>query len=347
VSQPAATQKLVNVAVVGLGFMGMTHLRAYLKNPLARVRAVCDPSRAPVNGILPAVGGNIGAPEDVRLGPDVKVFRKLEDLLADPAIHLVDICTPTPLHPAQAIAALRAGKHVMCEKPLARTSAEAREIQDVARSAPGVLMPAMCMRFWSGWGFLREMVREERFGKTLSAHFFRGSEKPAWGKSWTAQGGGDLGGALFDLHIHDTDFVYFLFGRPDAVFATGRVTADGMVEHVVTQYQYPRGPVVSAEGSWLRAQGFNMGYQVQCERATIEFDLARGTEALRIIEPGKPVAVVPCGAPDGYAAEIDYLLNCLVNGETTEKVTPADAVAGLEICEAEEKSIRTQTIVPL
>jgi len=67
----------------------------------------------------------------------LKFFRKLEEVLADPEVDLVDLCTPTPLHPEQAIAALQSGKHVVCEKPLARTSAGAREIIKAQERAPG------------------------------------------------------------------------------------------------------------------------------------------------------------------------------------------------------------------
>ena len=140
----------VNVAVVGLGFMGVTHLRAYLEAQGARFVAVCDAVRLPVNGVLQGVAGNIKKSDDINLGPKVKVYRKLEEVLADPDVELVDICTPTPLHPEQAIAALGAGKNVLCEKPLARTSASGRDILRALKAAPGFLMPAMCMRFWPG-----------------------------------------------------------------------------------------------------------------------------------------------------------------------------------------------------
>src|SRR4051812_37563917 len=110
-SDPSNTRK-VNVAVVGLGFMGVTHLRAYLQEPSARVVAVCDAVRLPVNGILAGVAGNIKKSDDIGLGSDVKVFRQLPEVLAQPDVDLVDLCPPTPLHPEHAIAALQAGKHV-------------------------------------------------------------------------------------------------------------------------------------------------------------------------------------------------------------------------------------------
>lgn len=337
----------MNVAVVGLGFMGVTHLRAYLANPLARVVAACDAVRVPVNGVLGGVSGNIKKSDDIHLGASVRVYRKLEELLADPEVQLVDLCTPTPLHPEQAIAVLKAGKHVLCEKPLARTSAAAREILQVAAKSSGMLMPAMCMRFWPGWSWLKQVVTEQTYGKVLAANFRRVSQMPGWSSQGTYAGGLDLGGALFDLHIHDTDFVNFLFGKPASVFSTGVTGANNSINHVVTQYHFPNGPTVHAEGSWLLAQGFNMAYTLHCERATIDFDLARGAEALRVTEFGQSPRTVPCEGPDGYGAEIAYMLECVAQGRPPQVVTGADGLVALEICEAEEKSIRTGQPVKL
>jgi predicted dehydrogenase len=343
----AATEKPVNVAVVGLGFMGVTHLRAYLANPQARVVAVCDAVRVPVNGILQGVSGNIKKSDDIDLGTDVKVYRTTEELLADAAVELVDLCTPTPLHAPQVIAALNAGKHVICEKPLARTSAEAREILRVAANSPGILMPAFCMRFWPGWSWLKQVVEEQTYGKVLAARFRRDSAMPAWSQQGTYSGGQDLGGALFDLHIHDADFVNHLFGKPTGVFSTGVLAASGAINHVITQYDYPGGPSVYAEGSWLMAKGFNMTYTLFCEQATIDFDLARGADALQVSETGKDPRVVEAGEGDGYSKEIDYIIECVSQRRAPKVVTALDGMTALEICEAEEQSIRNSAPVKL
>jgi predicted dehydrogenase len=339
-SNPQSNRK-VNVAVVGLGFMGVTHLRAYLPLQAARIVAVCDAVRLPVNGILQGVAGNIKKSDDIDLGPNVKVFRKLEDVLADPEVELVDLCTPTPLHPEQAIAALKAGKFVLCEKPLARTSAAAREILKAEAAAPGFLMPAMCLRFWPGWSWLKEVVEKQMFGKVLAARFRRLSEMPSWSKQGTYTGGNDLGGALFDLHIHDTDFAQFLFGRPASVFSTGVTTASGSIDHVVTQYNYPGGPVVYAEGSWLLKKGFNMAYTIHCERATLDFDLARGADAMQVIESGQAPRVITYTEPDGYGVEVAYMVDCVQHRRRPTTVTTQDGVSALEICEAEERSVKS------
>jgi predicted dehydrogenase len=344
-SSTSAAIKPVNVAVVGLGFMGVTHLRAYLGNPLACVVAVCGAGRLPVNGILSGVAGNLKKSDDVHLGPGVKVFSELGDLLANAEVQLVDICTPTPRHAEQVIAALRAGKHVLCEKPLAPTAAAAREILQVAATAPGMLMPAMCMRFWPGWNRLKQMVVEQTHGKVLAAQFRRVSEMPAWSRQGNYGGGNDPGGALFDLHIHDTDFVNHLFGRTASVFTSGTVGPGGSIRHVVTQYHYPGGPAVHAEGSWLLTQGFNMACTIYCEKGTFDFDLARGAGAMQLTEPGQSPRTISCDGPDGYSAEINYLLDCVAQGRPPQRVTGHDALTALEICEAEEKSLRTGAVV--
>jgi predicted dehydrogenase len=335
------TERKVNVAVVGLGFMGVTHLRAYQSIESANIVAVCDAVRLPVNGVLAGVAGNVGKPDDIHLGHQVKVARKLEEVLADPTVDLVDLCTPTPLHAEQCIAALRAGKHVICEKPLARTSAAAREILEVAESASGFLMPAMCMRFWPGWSWLKQAIEKQTYGKVLAARFRRLSEMPFWSKQGTYTGATDLGGALFDLHIHDTDFVQFLFGQPASVFSSGVTSPTGSIDHVVTQYNYPTAPAVYAEGSWLLAKGFTMAYSILCERATLDFDLARGAEAMQVTEQGKAPSTIKYDIPDGYGSEIRYMVECVQNDKPPSIVTGRDGMTALQICEAEEQSVRS------
>ena len=346
-SHPTKSSGSVNVAVVGLGFMGVTHLRAYQQVGSARIVAVCDAVRLPVNGVLQGVAGNIKKSDDIDLGPTVKVFRKLEDVLADPNVTLVDLCTPTPLHLEQAVAALKSGKNVLCEKPMARTSSAAREILRAEEAAAGFLMPAMCMRFWPGWGWLKQVVEESRYGKVLAARFRRISEMPGWSKQGTYSAGSDLGGALFDLHIHDTDFVQFLFGRPAKVFATGVTDSAGQINHVVTQYLYPGGPAVCAEGGWLLNKGFNMGYTIHCEHATLDFDLARSADAMQVIEEGKAARFIKYDGPDGYGEEVRYVVECALAGRRPSVVTARDGVTALELCEAEEESLKTGQIVAL
>src|SRR6185369_4624855 len=98
-------------------FMGVMHIKAYQQIRSARLVAVCDPVRQPVNGVLTDPGGNVGDAAPVQLNmKQVTAYRKLEDLLADGQVDLIDVCVPTHLHVSVATAALQSGKHVLCEK---------------------------------------------------------------------------------------------------------------------------------------------------------------------------------------------------------------------------------------
>ncbi len=99
----------------------------------------------------------------------------------------------------------------------------------------------------------------------------------------------------------------------------------------MTQYNYPDGPVVHAEGSWLLPKGFNMAYTLHCERATLDFDLARGADALIVTETGQSARIVKTEGADGYAAEIDYFVDCVASRRAPSVVTARDGVTALEI----------------
>jgi predicted dehydrogenase len=341
--------KIVNVAVVGIGFMGVTHLKSYLKLSGARLAAVCDRKPISPDGDLSGIAGNFGDSSPLKLNmAQVKVYSKVTDLLADESVDLVDLCVPTPQHHPLCLAALQAGRHVICEKPMARTSAQCREIVAAAQKAKGFFMPAMVLRFWPEWRWLKNAIDQQTFGKVLAARFRRVCPPPNWSRD-TYLKGVDSGGALLDLHIHDTDFVQFCFGRPRAVFSTGTTRFSGMTDHVVTAYQFPGGPPVTAEASWLMAGGFGfkMEYTINFEKATADYDSARGSDALKLYEDGREPPVIPCPGPDGYELELRHMIDCIQQGKPPGVVTAADGLSAVEICEAEEKSVQTGLVVKL
>ena len=154
---------------------------------------------------------------------------------------------------------------------------------------------------------------------------------------------------MLDLHIHDVDFVQFCFGRPRAVHATGYSKFSGAIDHVVTQYQFGSDVMVHAEGSWAMTEGFGFsaGFTVNFENATADFDLARGVDALRLFEKGQPVRTVKPEGYDGYVRELSHMLESIRAGVPPSVVTAEDAVSAIEICEAEERSIRNGQPVPV
>jgi predicted dehydrogenase len=131
------------------------------------------------------------------------------------------------------------------------------------------------------------------------------------------------------------------------VFSTGVVRGGNSIDHVITQYHYPGGPAVYAEGSWLLTKGFSMSYTVLCDRATLDFELSRGADALQVTEEGQPPRGIKFDEPDGYAGEIKYMLTAVQNRQAPTVVTAADGLSAIEICEAEAKSVQTGQIVRL
>jgi predicted dehydrogenase len=340
---------MVNIGVIGLGFMAVTHLKAYRHVPGARVAALCNPSGRNLDGDFSKVFGNVGSKDPFKLDmSDVKACRNYAELLADPEIDLIDICAPTHAHTSLALDALKAGKHVLCEKPLARDFEQAREMASAAAAANRILMPAMCLRFWPEWAWVKKAMDSGTYGKVLGARFRRVAEPPGWGQNNFLQGKLS-GGALLDLHIHDTDFVQFCFGRPRAVYSTGYTAVSDAIDHVVTQYQVDSGAMVHAEGAWAMTPGFgfNMAYTVNFEKATADYDIARGADALRLFESGKPAQTITCEPADGYIGELRHIVEAIQSGQQPTVVTAQEGVSAVEICEAEERSIQTGQIVNL
>lgn len=328
---------MARIGIIGLGMMGRTHYESWGQVQGAQVVAIADCDAERARGHLAGTGGNVLAGGLTRLPMErIRGYGRWQELIADPAVEIVDICLPTPLHRPVAVAALEAGKHVVCEKPLGRTRADAEAIAAAAARARGAFMPAMCMRFWPGWQWLQDAVRSGRYGAVRSASFHRLSSMPG---GWYADGEAS-GGALLDLHIHDVDMVLWLFGPPQAVVSRGVGAAPG-IAHVTTQYRYDRGPVVSAEGGWAMAPGFGfrMRYTVNFAQATADFDLGR-TEPLLLAQDGRQEAIALAPGA-GYVPELAYFHGCIARGERPTVVTAADGVWSVRVCEAEAESIRT------
>jgi predicted dehydrogenase len=330
--------------------MAATHIKAYRQIPDARIHTICNPSGRCLDGDLTKVGGNINVNDPVRLDMSrVKATRDCNELLQDPDIDLIDICTPTAQHPEVFMAALAAGKHVLCEKPLALTSELGARMLAAARSARVFAMPAMCLRFWPEWAWLKNAIQNQSYGRVLSARFRRVAEPPTWGTKHFPEGS-KSGGALLDLHIHDVDFIQYCFGMPRRVFATGYTKYTGAIDHVVAQFDTDSGAIVHAEGGWAMSPGFgfSMAYTVNFEHATVDYDLARAPDnLLRLFRPGQPAETIVCPGADGYVGELEHLVRAIQTCQPPTVVTMEDGVRSVQICEAEEESIRAGRIVDL
>ena len=315
----------IGVGVVGLGFMGRTHVAAYRAAHAAgfanRLVAVCDQDPKRRQGLAGEAGNIVTGGEGERLfDPSVvKGYEHPAQLFADPAVEL-------------GIAALAAGKHVLLEKPVALSSADARRLEAAAENAKGLCMPAMCIRFWPAWARAKQAIASEEFGAVHSAVFRRLGTRPGWNRFYADYE--QSGGALFDLHVHDADFVRYCFGDPASVSSTGTL------DHLTTLYRYPSGPAhVVAEGGWDHGDGwdFRMTFTIICERGTLDYAFGREPE-LVLVRKGVQEALA-CEPINGYDGEVRHLLGAIAAGRRELAATMSDAVAHTRLLEAERDQL--------
>ena len=164
---------MVRIGIVGIGFMGWIHYLATKHLRGAHLAAVCSRDPRKLQGDWRGIRGNFGPPgEQVDLS-HVKKYDRLEALLADPDIDLVDICNPTDQHPATAIAALKAGKHVLVEKAIALRPEDADGLVAKARQCGKLLMVAHVLPFVPEFAYAAQAIRGGAYGKLLGGHFKR------------------------------------------------------------------------------------------------------------------------------------------------------------------------------
>jgi predicted dehydrogenase len=317
----------MKTAVLGLGFMGATHIKALGGIAGAKLAAVFDVDETRLTGDLSAVQGNIGGPAGMLDFSGVRKFNRLDALLADREIEAVDICLPTHLHTQTAVAALRAGKHVLVEKPMALDGAAADRMVEEAGQSGRIFMTAQVLRFLPPYIALREAASGGRLGRMRAATFRRRCAAPAWG-GWLKDPAASGGGA-FDLLIHDTDMCLHLFGGPEAVSATGFEDAAAGLDCLYARLRYPGGATVLIEGGWHHpgAYPFTMEYSVVLDGGTVEFNSAGCPPVL--YRPNAPAEALDLKRQDGYAAEIAYFVECCLAGRQPEVCPPresADAV---------------------
>jgi predicted dehydrogenase len=332
----------IGVGVVGMGFMGWRHAEAYANAAASglpcEVVAVCDGDRS--RCAAPPSRGNIAGSGDGKPA-EWHSYTSVDDLLDDERVGLVSVCTPTDSHVELAIRALEAGKHVLVEKPVAITAEQMRPLLDAALASSTLCMPAHCIRFWPGWDWLRDRIVSGEFGPVRSATFLRAGSVPGWASFYadTARSGG----VLRDFHIHDADFVRWVFGKPESVCAAG---GD---RHVSVLYRFGLGgPThVAAEAGWTRAptSGFRMRYTVSFARATAEFEMGRDPTLVLSDESGSRAVDLPPGT--GYDHEVAHFVRAIAENRRDLRVTLEDAIATAALLDATASSMRSGKWVDL
>lgn len=309
---------MIRVGIAGLGFMGMIHYQAYQKVRGAKVQAMCEKDPVRLAGDWRSIKGNFGPQGTLMDLSGISRYSELADLVADPEVDMVDICLPPSMHAETAIAALRAGKHVLCEKPIALRLADADRMVKTAREMGKMLMIAHVLPFVPEYRFAYKTITGGKYGRVLGGHFKRVIADPKWLADFYNP---DVcGGPMVDLHIHDAHFIRLIFGMPKAVHSVGRMRGE-VAEYFSTQFLFDDPSlVVTATSGTLNQQGrqFTHGYEIQLEKATLFFECGvpltvltqEGKKQDKVIHPN----LGPFDMPDAFPVELAEAVRAVQTG---------------------------------
>ncbi len=333
---------MIRFAVLGYGFMGAGHVATLKKNPNAKVVAVIESNPEKLRSVTE---GNIERSGADNLLEGVHLYPSLAEMLGKEKVDCLVVSLPTYQHRESTVQALQAGLHVVCEKPMALTLEDCDAMIEAAGKHNRQLFIAQCIRFWPEYEALKRVMESGELGQPISFLFRRVSAPPFWAgpQSWFADPA-KSGGCVFDLHVHDVDFVHYLLGRPHSVFSQGIFSSSGSNQAVMTQYSFESGVLCCAEGSWIYPAGFKMAYTAVFEKGKLEYD-SNLSPSLMLTRSGAAAAEpVPVPPGDGYEHEFAYFIECLETGKAPDKILPQSARQSIEIALAEVRSMREKRV---
>jgi len=264
-------------------------------------------------------------------------------MLAKGGMDAISLTLPTYLHAECSEQALSRGVHVLCEKPMALTTADCDRMIRAARKSGKVLQIGHCVRFWPEYAKAKEIVDSGKYGKVIAGMFQRLGAPPGWSVDNWFVDENRSGGVALDLHIHDTDYVQYLLGMPKAVCSHGAKGSKGQLIHMLTEYEYGDDKVVVAEGGWgmTTAFGFEMSFNLVLERATIVYDLTR-TPMFRVCPADGEAFTPEVAQGDGYIREVEHFAKSVRGESVPEVITLEQSRNSVRIVEAEKKSINSK-----
>jgi predicted dehydrogenase len=330
----------VRVAVLGSGFMGGVHARAYhnMDNVDVAMIYASSPKRAePLANELGSSWTN-----------------DLDKVLGDDSIDAIDICLPTPEHRRATEASLSAGKHVLLEKPLALSMADAEAIVDAANASDRIVMVAHVLRFWPEYVALKQIIDSGELGRPRFVTAVRRQPSPAWlsnGPSVHLNGG-----SIHDMLIHDYDAANWVLGTPLETFAYGPVSeVSGGRDQAQVMVIY-EGASALVDGGWTMPDSypFTSRFEVLCETGAVEYHFRAGGRSFEVGEPtniltvyrneGDP-EVVEVEQSDPYENECAYFIECVRNGSMPDRSTTANAMMAMRLSLAAKGSAERGTLV--
>jgi predicted dehydrogenase len=323
------------VAVVGFGFMGITHTLNILRNPDLKLKAIVDINPDNIEKNLRSGIGNIATgnidPSEIE---GISKYSSLEDCLKNEDIDAVNICTHVNLHYPMTKLALLHDKHVFLEKPFCIDPEQAQELVELARKKNKILMIGHVVRFMPPYQQLKRWIDSGEYGKLKFLSLSRFCGLPSWGQ-WKDKNVKELsGGALFDLVIHDIDYASYVMGAPSEIkchYLPGEYTKH---DYVSAMWSYRDSDVhVKVEGGFTFHSNFpfQASYMASFEKASILFTTLKG-DVIQIAD-SESIREVPAGdGGEGYYNEIAYFADCLKKGVQPAECTPESSLQSITLC---------------
>jgi len=327
--------------------MGKMHFNCYKALEGVTIAAVCDADEKRLNASS-GVAGNISGTENATDLSGINLYTDYDRMLKEEKLDAVSITLPTFIHPDFTCKALAAGVNVLCEKPMALNVADCDRMIDAANQSGKILQIGQCIRFWPEYAKTKELIDSGKYGKTIALSLRRLTASPTWSSENWLMNEQRSGGVELDLHIHDTDYVQFLFGMPKAVSCFGAKKSNGGLAHIVSQFLYDDNKVVTAEADWVMTSsfGFEMSFNLMLESATVVFDCNR-KPAFKVC-PAEGEAFTPeVESGDGYSREIAHFVERLKTHTGTTIVPLESSRNSIRLVEAQKESIRTGKAVAL
>ncbi|MFD2044664.1 Gfo/Idh/MocA family protein [Ornithinibacillus salinisoli] len=320
------------VALVGLGFIGKMHLEAYRHIPNAKVTAICTRS---------------GRNDEIASLFDGSFVSDYDDLLDREDIDVVDICVPTFLHEEYITKAVKAGKHIICEKPLTLTLEATKRILQLVKKSGVRLFVGHVLRFWPEYQTFKAYSETDKLKHIEMIHAERLGQLPTWGE-WF-QHPEKSGGALFDLHIHDIDFVYYLLGEVDRVYAVGSQNEYGAWKHIMTTLIFKNQARAFVEASQDMPVGypFTMSFRAQESNRALEFQLKAGENIEHVGDrqfvyyEGDQMSEVDVVQADAFQEELAYFINCIEHDQVNHIIPLDDVLYITKLLQVIKKSLET------
>ena len=342
---------MIKVGIAGIGFMGWMHYLAYRERDDIQVTALCTRNQAKLDGDWTSIQGNFGPPGEQVDTSAMSKYQEVEALLANPELDVIDVCLPPHLHKSVCLAALEAGKHVFCEKPLALNAEDCDALVAAAEGAGLQLLVGHVLPFMPEFEFLYKAVQQGTYGKLLGGRFERVISDPLWLKDFYDME--KVGGPLIDLHVHDAHLIRLLFGMPTRVTSQGRLR-DDTVEYCNTLFHFEDSSlVVSATSGVLNQQGrpFMHGFEVHFEEATVQFQFAGyldepETNQLKVLMPGEKGQVIRPNVGEwdpvkSFSEEIFEVVQSVQTGIASPLLSGQLARDAVMICQRQTDSVRS------